>query len=66
MTQHQSTAASAALPRLLSVPRAAEFLGIPRASAYRLASAGELPAKRLGGRIYIVTAKLLEFVEEAA
>lgn len=36
------------LPALLSVPRAAQILGVSRASAYRYAASGDLPAKRLG------------------
>jgi excisionase family DNA binding protein len=55
----------AALPLLLSVPRAAELLGISRSAAYRLADSGELPVRRLGGRIYIVTARLLDLAEAA-
>ncbi|BBX16563.1 MULTISPECIES: helix-turn-helix domain-containing protein [Mycolicibacterium] len=51
-----------ALPLLLPVPQAAELLGISRASAYRLAATGELPSRRLGGRIYIVTSELRELV----
>jgi hypothetical protein len=51
------------LPALLSVPRVAELLGISRASAYRYASAGELPTKRLGGRVYIVTARLRSLID---
>ena len=39
------------LPALLTVPRAAELLGISRASAYRYAASGELPVRRLGGRV---------------
>ena len=50
------------LPLLLAVPRAAAILGISRASAYRLAAAGELPVQRLGGRVYVVTAGLRELV----
>ncbi|UJL31612.1 helix-turn-helix domain-containing protein [Mycolicibacterium vanbaalenii] len=50
------------LPLLLAVPRAAEILGISRAAAYRLAASGELPVRRLGGRVYIVTAELRELV----
>jgi excisionase family DNA binding protein len=50
------------LPLLLAVPRAAEILGISRASAYRLVATGELPSRRLGGRVYVVTAELREFV----
>lgn len=46
------------LPLLLAVPRAAVILGISRAAAYRLAASGDLPVRRLGGRIYVVTAEL--------
>ena len=52
----------AGLPLLISVPTAAKLLGISRAAAYRFADAGALPTKRLGRRVYIVTAKLREFV----
>ena len=51
------------LPLLIPVPRAAMLLGISRAAAYRFASAGDLPTKRLGRRIYVVSAKLREFIE---
>lgn len=51
------------LPPLVSVPRAALFLGISRASAYRYAAAGDLPTRRLGGRLYVVTARLRPIVE---
>lgn len=51
------------LPPLISVERAARFLGISRASAYRYAAAGDLPTRRLGGRIYVVTARLRDIVE---
>ncbi|MDT0351718.1 helix-turn-helix domain-containing protein [Pseudonocardia charpentierae] len=54
------------LPALLTVPRAAELLGISRASAYRYAASGELPVRRLGGRVYVVTARLLAMIEETA
>jgi excisionase family DNA binding protein len=50
------------LPLLLSVPRAAQLLGISRAATYRLVASGELPARRLGGRVYVVTAALREVV----
>jgi excisionase family DNA binding protein len=51
------------LPLLIPVPQAAKLLGISRAAAYRFASAGHLPIKRLGRRIYVVSAKLREFIE---
>ena len=52
------------LPALLTVPRAAELLGISRASAYRYAASGDLPVRRLGGRVYVVTARLLALIGE--
>jgi predicted DNA-binding transcriptional regulator AlpA len=51
------------LPALLSVPAAAELLGLKRASAYRYAATGDLPTRRLGGRVYVVTAKLQAFID---
>jgi excisionase family DNA binding protein len=54
------------LPLLISVPMAAKLLGISRAAAYRFASAGDLPTKRLGRRVYVVSAKLREFIESEA
>jgi len=51
------------LPLLIAVPEAAKLLGISRAAAYRFASAGNLPIKRLGRRVYVVTARLREFME---
>lgn len=60
---------TANLPPLISVPRAAEILGLSRASAYRYAASGELPVKRFGARVYVITAKirpLLEGTEEPA
>jgi len=65
---HEPTAAPASdqfagLPLLISVPQAARLLGISRAAAYRFASAGELPTKRLGRRVYVVSAKLRDFIE---
>lgn len=53
------------LPLLLAVPAAAKLLGISRSGAYRLAETGELPVRRLGGRVYVVTAKLFDLVDAA-
>jgi hypothetical protein len=50
------------LPALLSVPRAAAILGLSRASAYRFAAAGDLPCRRLGGRLFVVTSRLEAFL----
>ncbi len=51
------------LPALLPVPRAAQILGLTRATAYRYAAAGELPIKRLGGRMYIITARIRHLLD---
>ncbi len=53
----------AALPALIPVPRAAEILGLSRASAYRYAAAGELPVQRFGNRVYVVTAKIRHLLD---
>jgi excisionase family DNA binding protein len=53
----------AGLPLLIPVPEAAKLIGISRAAAYRFASAGELPTKKLGRRVYVVSAKLRQFIE---
>ena len=50
------------LPLLLTVARAAQVLGISRAATYRLVASSDLPARRLGGRVYIVTAAIRELV----
>lgn len=54
------------LPALLTVSRAAALMGISRASAYRYAAAGELPTRRFGGRLYVVTARLMAILDGAA
>ncbi len=51
------------LPPLIPVPRAAQLLGISGAAAYRFASTGDLPTKRLGRRVYVIAARLREFIE---
>ncbi len=68
MTANRGNASAAdafdGLPLLIPVPQAAKLLGISRAAAYRFASAGDLPTKRLGRRVYVVSAKLREFIEK--
>lgn len=51
-----------ALPALISVPKAAQILGLSRASAYRFAASGDLPTLRLGGRVFVVTSRLAAFI----
>jgi len=50
------------LPLLIAVPRAARILGISRSAAYRCAASGDLPTTHLGGRVYVVTARLRELL----
>ena len=50
------------LPLLLPGPVPRNWLGISRAAVYRLVAYGEFPLRRLGGRVYIVTAGLRELV----
>ncbi len=54
-----------ALPPLIPIPVAAKLLGISRSAAYRYATAGDLPTRHLGGRVYIVTALLHELISNA-
>ena len=51
------------LPLLLPIPRAAKLLGISRSAAYRCAASGELPCQHLGGRVYVITARLAALLE---
>lgn len=53
---------SAEMPKLMSITRAAKLLGVSRASAYRYAAVGDLPTVRLGGRRFVVTARLNELL----
>jgi len=52
------------LPALIPVPMAAALLGLSRASAYRYAAAGELPTKRFGRRIYVITNRIRGLLED--
>jgi excisionase family DNA binding protein len=61
----ETPAALRSLPPLIPVPTAAKALGISRSAAYRYAASGELPIRRLGGRVYIVTALLHVLVTDA-
>jgi excisionase family DNA binding protein len=50
------------LPPTLTVAKAGEMLGIPRATAYRAAAAGQLPTFRIGRRLLVPTARLLDLL----
>ena len=53
------------LPMLITIPAAAGLLGISRSAAYRCAACGDLPTTHLGGRVYVVTARLQMLLESA-
>lgn len=46
----------------ITVERAAEALGISRASAYRAAATGDIPTLRIGRRLVVPTAALRRLV----
>lgn len=50
------------LPPTITVEQAGEVLGISRRSAYRAATTGELPTIRLGRRLLVPTARLLDLL----
>lgn len=50
------------LPELLTPMEVRTFLGLSRGSVYKLIESGELPARRLGRRIFIPKAALMEVV----
>ena len=51
------------LPVLITIARVATLLGISRSAAYRCAARGDLPTTHLGGRVYVVTARLRSLLE---
>ncbi|MGH3866233.1 MAG: helix-turn-helix domain-containing protein [Pseudonocardiaceae bacterium] len=55
MSATDKNLAQTELPALIPVPTAARLLGLSRASAYRYAASGELPTKRFGRRVYVIT-----------
>jgi excisionase family DNA binding protein len=58
-----NAATSASLPALISIPEAAALLGLSRASAYRYAAAGELPTGKFGRRVYVVTNRIRDLLD---
>ncbi len=50
------------LPPTITVEQAAELLGVSRRSAYRAASSGELHTIKLGRRLLVPTAPILELL----
>lgn len=58
-----NAATSSSLPALISIPDAAALLGLSRASAYRYAAAGELPTRKFGRRVYVVTNRIRDLLD---
>ena len=52
-------------PLTLTVPEAAELLGISRGTAYEAARTGELPTVRLGRRLLVPRARLEALLDGA-
>ncbi len=50
------------LPPTLTVEHGGQLLGISRYAAYQAASTGELPVLRLGRRLVVPTARLLDML----
>lgn len=50
------------MPPTITVERAAEVLGISRSSAYRAATNGQLPTIKVGRRLLVPSARLLQLL----
>jgi hypothetical protein len=50
------------LPAAISVEDAEKLVGLSRSAAYRAAARGDIPTFRLGRRLYVPTARLLEML----
>jgi Helix-turn-helix domain len=50
------------LPPAISVEAAGRLVGVSRSAAYRAAARGDIPTFRLGRRLYVPTARLLEIL----
>ena len=50
------------MPATMSVPAAAELMGISRSAGYRGVARGEIPSIRIGGRLLVPTAKLYQML----
>jgi excisionase family DNA binding protein len=52
------------LPMAVSIPRAAELLGVGRSSIYKLVNAGRLPRLKIGKRALVPVGALNDFMAE--
>ncbi len=50
------------VPATISLEQAGEILGVSRRTAYRAAARGQIPTIRLGRRIFVPTARLLDLL----
>jgi helix-turn-helix protein len=50
----------------VTVPRAGRIFGLSRSSAYLAAQNGQLPTIRIGRRLFVPTAQLLEMLDRKA
>ena len=55
-TTHTSTAQPQ--PATMTIPEAAQLLGVSRSAGYRAVTRGEIPTIRIGRRLLVPTAKL--------
>ena len=46
------------MPATMTIPEAAELLGVSRSAGYRAVASGEIPTIRIGRRLLVPTAKL--------
>lgn len=50
------------VPATISLEQAGQILGVSRRTAYRAAARGQIPTLRLGRRIFVPTARLLDLL----
>ena len=50
------------LPPVLTVEETCRVLGLGKSAGYRAVAAGQIPAVRLGRRLFVPTARLLEML----
>lgn len=50
------------VPATITLEQASQLLGVSRRTAYRAAARGQIPSIRLGRRIFVPTARLLELL----
>jgi excisionase family DNA binding protein len=54
--------AATQLPPTITIDQAAELVGISRGAAYRAVHTGEIPSLRIGRRLVVPSAKLLDML----